>query len=156
MHGQGFFSSGRGTSAKLALCLALLLTLQPWLGPRVFGKTESKPTAIVASDTQPNFYLETAKLIQIYSKIQRLAGTKDLRGMNEVLTLLDKTLDEIIAFQESWTPEKKQKIKNHLGAIKKEASQMADVERLELKSHAISLSEKLLKLVQDLADTKSN
>lgn len=121
--------------------------------------TESKTAESQSSQNDNNSKVSSAKvfanallLADIYRKMQKIAGTENRDQLNPLLTQLNGALDEVLAFKNSFTPQKRQKIEIQLGKIKNQIQSIAETQSKDLKNTSLQLTSTLLDLVDILLD----
>ncbi len=121
--------------------------------------TESKTAESQSTQNENNSKVSSAKifanallLADIYRKMQKIAGTENRDQLNPLLTQLNGALDEVLAFKNSFTPQKRQKIETQLGKLKNQIQGIAETQSKDLKNTSLQLTSTLLDLVDILLD----
>lgn len=120
---------------------------------------QSKPAESQSSQNENSSKVSSVKifanallLADIYRKIQKIAGTENRDQLNPLLTQLNGALDEVLAFKNSFTPQKRQKIELQLTKLKSQMQVMAESQSKEFKNTGLQLTSTLLDLVDTLLD----
>ncbi len=125
--------------------LFILLKVNPSLAHEV------APPPSPSYDTQGSTLQDAMALVEIYYKIRLLSGEKgEASELKPYLDQLNKALDHLVTFKESFTPEKQAKVMKQLGTVKKEVGKFADIPPSKMKGQLPKLSESIWDLVQVL------
>jgi len=123
--------------------------------------TESKKTE--SQHTQTNSRVSTAKIIgnalllaEIYRKIQKVSGSADSSQISPLLNQLNGSLDEVIAFKDSFTPQKRQKVETQLFKLQNQIKAISESQKKDFQSNTLQLTSTLLDLVDTLLDKSSS
>ncbi len=119
-------------------------------------KTESQPA-------QGHSKVSTAKIIgnalllaEIYRKIQKVSGSTDSSQISPLLNQLNGSLDEVIAFKDSFTPQKRQKVETQIFKLQNQIKAMSESQKKDFQSSTLQLTSTLLDLVDTLLDKSSS
>jgi hypothetical protein len=136
-----------------------LVTFMLWTHAFPILASESKAAESQTSKNNSDSKISSARvfanallLADIYRKMQKIAGTEDRDQLNPLLNQLNGALDEVLAFKNSFTPQKRQKIELQLSQLKKQIQGMAESQSKELKTNSLQLTSTLLDLVDTLLD----
>jgi len=139
----------------LALSLVALATNQ-W-NPAFLRAAEAKKAE--SQSIQNNSKVSTTSILanalllaEIYRKIQRIANQEDKAQLTPLLNQLNTSLDQVLAFKESFTPIKRQRVETQLLSLKGQIQAMAVSQSKEFKNSSLQLASSLLDLVDILLD----
>ncbi|GEM_PF-3996124 len=143
---------------KIVLTTLLILTLETHSFFLLAQNTESKKLESQNS-AQNSVKVSTVKIIsnalllaEIYRKIQKISGNEDKNQLTPLLNQLNNLLDEVLAFKNSFSGFKKQKVENQLFNLKNQIQALAQSQSKELKKNSLELTSTLLDLVDTLLD----
>ncbi len=91
-------------------------------------------------------------LANIYRKIEKISGTPNAEELSPLLNQLDKGLDEVLAFKNSFTPEKRKKVETQLNKLKSQIKFMAESQSKNIQTNTLQLTSTLIDLVDTLLD----
>ncbi len=116
-------------------------------------KSESQASPRTSSKISSTKIMINALLLaEIYRKIQKVSGSEDSSQISPLLNQLNGTLDEVIAFKDSFTPQKRQKVEGQLFKLKNQIQIMAKEQKKDFQSQSLQLTSTLLDLVDTLLD----
>jgi hypothetical protein len=90
---------------------------------------------------------EALVLMQIYGKIRMIVGQEDRSNLKAQLDELNGALDEILAFKNSFTPKKMEKVEKQLNHLKSCITEMGSSNVSQVKSEGTKLLNSLLNLI---------
>jgi len=129
---------------KLALLsLTLWAALQASPAALRAAEPESKPSATLLEEAET--------LAQIYLKLRLLGSSLEGPELKEYLDAMNRGLDKVLAFRDSFTPEKKKKIEGQLKSLQKESAKLLDRNAEQIRKELPKLVDHLHELVKTLA-----
>lgn len=129
---------------KLAiLSLTLWAALQVPPAALCAAEPETKPSATLMEEAET--------LAQIYVKLRLLGSSLEGPELKEYLNAMNRGLDKVLAFRNSFTPEKKKKIEGQLKNLQKESAKLLDHNAEQIRKDLPKLVDHLHELVKTLA-----
>ena len=141
-----------------SLLLSLLIPIV--LDSTAFAKTEtqSQPTAESQTKTETRSFHsksmmdEAIALIEVYNKIRTIAGKDDRSELKVYLDQTNQILDQILAFKNSFTPQKVGKIEKKLNQVKSDISQMSSFDAQKIRTQTTQLTSSMFDLIKTLME----
>lgn len=129
---------------KLALLTFLFLAI--FQGSPIFlcaAEPETKPSSTLLEEAET--------LAQIYLKLRLLGSSLEGPELKGYLEAMNQGLDKVLAFRDSFTPEKKKKIEGQLKNLQKESAKLLDRNAEQIRKDLPKLVDHLHELVKTLA-----
>ncbi len=137
---------------KITLIIIILTIFTHVLHYPIKAEDTTPPSSSTTSSTASSILEDASKLMDIYLKIRLLSGASKGSDLTPYLDQLNGVLDKVLAFKESFTPEKKEKVVKQLDHMKKETQKIAELEGARLKKNLGTLGGEILELVKILAE----
>lgn len=124
------------------IVLSILLALQHSI-PAHSAEPESRPSASLLEEAET--------LARIYVKLRLLGSSLEGPELKEYLDAMNRGLDKVLAFRDSFTPEKKKKVESQLKNLQKESHKLLDRNAEQIRKELPKLVDHLHELVKTLA-----
>ncbi len=95
---------------------------------------------------------EIKALFLAYGKIKKISGIDDPKQVVPILEGLNQDLDKLMILKEKFSPEKRKKLENQLGQIKKKTMAIGEKKGKEVSSQLDEISGSVLNLINVLMD----